>query len=250
MPVLPEPTDSLGKWPARCWREYKTWCLGAASDCRIASGSKSDIIRSVSKLRFSSAEAPFEAVSVAGEAARLLCQAEASGLWDPQSIVTRLDSGVFAEALGAIAASGVAPARAIEWTAYADKGAEEFAGWIHGIRSDLAACPVPERELGRLEDTLGAGDTHELLGVSASAYKRYRVGLREVPDVVALRAHVVAGIVGDLAGSYNERGIRRWFKRPRPQLDGKAPSDVLSGDWNPDGEQTRRVAELARHLTG
>jgi hypothetical protein len=71
-----------------------------------------------------------------------------------------------------------------------------------------------------------------------------------MPDDVAWRGHVLAEIVGDLAGSYNERGIRGWFKRPRPQLEGRAPADILSGKWDPNSDDVAAVKKLAASLVG
>ena len=45
-------------------------------------------------------------------------------------------------------------------------------------------------------------------------------------------------------------GVRRWFERPRSQLDGSAPQQLLSGDWDPDDPGPRRVSDLARALLG
>ncbi|TMK24849.1 MAG: hypothetical protein E6G64_16815 [Actinobacteria bacterium] len=70
------------------------------------------------------------------------------------------------------------------------------------------------------------------------------------PDEVAERLHFLALVVADLAGSYNEFGIRRWFARPRPQLDGRSPSHLLRGNWRSDQPGPQRVRELARALTG
>ena len=57
-------------------------------------------------------------------------------------------------------------------------------------------------------------------------------------------------IVTDLAGSYNDFGIRRWFRRARAALGGKTPVETLSGDRDPDSEAPRKVRELAGWLTG
>jgi hypothetical protein len=58
----------------------------------------------------------------------------------------------------------------------------------------------------------------------------------------------VALIVGDLAGAYNEVGIRRWFGRKRSALGGKTPAALLAADWNPDDSGPQKVRELARSL--
>jgi hypothetical protein len=65
---------------------------------------------------------------------------------------------------------------------------------------------------------------------------------------VAARLHLLALVVGDLAGSYNALGIRRWFARKRTQLGDQAPAALLEGDWDPDDAGPRRVRDLARSL--
>ncbi len=54
--------------------------------------------------------------------------------------------------------------------------------------------------------------------------------------------------MSDLAGSYNDIGIRRWFHRKRTLLDGRAPAQLLTGEWDPDEPGPGRVRELAREL--
>ena len=201
-------------------------------------------------VRFRSAESPFDAAGPAGEAARLLCRAEASGLWNPTEVVTRLDGNLFGQALGEIAGYGVASARVLEWPTFADKGPDELAGWVGAIRAELDACPVPEREIEKLEAVLGAAELVTLLGISVSAFQRYRRSERDIPDAVAWRAHVLAGMVGDLAGSYNDVGIRGWFRRGRSQLGDRAPSSILSGAWDPDSDDVLLVRDLAGSLVG
>jgi hypothetical protein len=203
----------------------------------------------MSNLRLRSAEAPFSAAGVAGEAARLLCRAEAAGIWEPQAIVTSLNGAVFSQALDDIAQCGIAVGRAIEWPNYAEKGPEDFAVWIRGVRNELDESPIPEREVPKLLEVLGT-ELRDLLGISPSALQRYRSEDREVPDDVAWRSHVLAGIVGDLAGSYNDRGIRGWFHRQRPQLGGRSPADILSGKWDPFSDEVSAVRELAESLVG
>jgi len=74
--------------------------------------------------------------------------------------------------------------------------------------------------------------------VSTSSLRRYTAGARPTPDDVAARLHHVALIVGDIAGSYNDIGVRRWFTRPRTQLGTQTPATVLTGashDGDPSG---------------
>ena len=231
---------SVDEYLAAGRRERSAW---------VHRGFISGTIWTMSKIRLRSAEAPFDHRRVVGEAARPLCRAEASGIWDPPALVTRLDGQLFGSALDDIAECGVATTRRLEWSTYAEKGSDDFADWIHGVRSELEDCPVPQRELPKLVDALGS-DLRDRLGVSPSALQRYRDESRDTPDDVAWRAHVLAEIVGDLAGSYNDRGIRGWFKRPRPQLEGRTPAGILSGKWDPQSADVAAVRKLAGSLVG
>ena len=60
----------------------------------------------------------------------------------------------------------------------------------------------------------------------------------------------LATLVGDLAGAYNEIGIRRWFEQPRTVLEGRTPAQLMQGDWAPDEPDLQRVRDLARSLSG
>ena len=73
----------------------------------------------------------------------------------------------------------------------------------------------------------------DLLDISLSSLKRYAGEERATPQVIAERLHWVAMVVADLAGSYNEFGIRRWFERQRRQLDGRSPRKTLGPQWSP-----------------
>ena len=201
-------------------------------------------------LRFRSAEPPFSETAVAGQAVRLLALIEALGLWEPAQLIEVLDGDVFAAALSSTAAAGVAPSAIFDWQGYSDKAPEEFARWISTVRDDLAASPVPERELPKLDLLFSTDRLAKAVGVADSSLRRYLAGGRHVPDEVANRAHLLARIVGDLAGSYNERGIRRWFERARAQLDDRAPQDILTGPWSPDDPDVARVAALAAERAG
>jgi hypothetical protein len=89
----------------------------------------------------------------------------------------------------------------------------------------------------------------ELVEVSAVSVRRYCSGARETPDEVADRLHFLAMLVADLAGSYNDVGIRRWMDRPRGQLAGKSPRQALGKGWHSGTTAAVRVRDLARSLT-
>jgi hypothetical protein len=124
----------------------------------------------------------------------------------------------------------------------------ELAGLMQTIVAALEASPVPKYEWRGISRVFAPEDLAELLSVSLSSLKRYQSGERETPDDVAARLHFLALVVGDLAGSYNEIGIRRWFHRKRTLLDGRTPASYLKRDWDPDDEGPARVRQLARDL--
>lgn len=95
------------------------------------------------------------------------------------------------------------------------------------------------------DDMLGA-----LLEISPASLRRYAGAERATPQPVAERLHWLALVVADLAGAYNDFGMRRWFERPRSQLDGKSPRQLLGRRWSIDGEAATRVRALASVLRG
>jgi hypothetical protein len=125
---------------------------------------------------------------------------------------------------------------------------DEVAALLETMIAALEASPAPKFEWTGLGRVLGAEALASLLNVSLSSLKRYQSGERTTPDPVAARLHHLALVVGDLAGSYNDIGIRRWFHRKRTLLDGRSPADLLRGEWDPDQADPARVRDLAREL--
>lgn len=80
--------------------------------------------------------------------------------------------------------------------------------------------------------------------------RRYASAERATPDDVAARLHWLAMLVADLAGAYNDHGIRRWLQRPRTQLQGRSPWQWLGEAWSPDGDAAQQVRALAAVLSG
>lgn len=118
------------------------------------------------------------------------------------------------------------------------------------MSSAVVGSPVPERELAELWRILGPEPLAALVGVSVVSLRRYVAGERPAPDIVAARGHWLALVASDLAGTYNEIGIRRWFERPRAQLEGRSPTQALGQGWDPDDPSAIRVAALASALVG
>ena len=112
----------------------------------------------------------------------------------------------------------------------------------------LDESPAPETEWLSVTSVLGAELVAGLVGASAASIRRYLAGSRITPDRVAVRLHFLALVIADLAGAYNDVGVRRWFSRPRERLGGVSPDLLLAGDWSPDDEGPRQVRDLANGL--
>jgi hypothetical protein len=123
-------------------------------------------------------------------------------------------------------------------------------GFVLDLLDALEESPVPRMEWKGLERVLGADLLGNLIGVSPSSLRRYAIGARDTPDDIAARLHFLALVVGDLSGSYNEIGVRRWFERRRTQLGGKTPAELLQDGWDPQDEGPDKVRKLAAALLG
>ena len=106
----------------------------------------------------------------------------------------------------------------------------------------------PQYEWPKLVKTLGVEQLARRVGISVSSLRRYKAHSRSTPDDVAARLHFLAMLVGDLAGAYNDVGIRRWFHRKRSLLGERSPAEILAGEWRPDAPGPTQVRQLARSL--
>lgn len=114
----------------------------------------------------------------------------------------------------------------------------------------LEDSPNPATEWTSMRETFGDELLAGLLDISASSLRRYATVERATPDATAARLHWLAMVVSDLAGGYNALGMRRWFERPRAQLDGLSPRAALGAGWQPDDAAAQRVRALAATLNG
>jgi hypothetical protein len=178
------------------------------------------------------------------EAAR---RAEAMGLVEPGT-VDRADADTVRRFANRVRKAGVATSAIDHLNNVAEPTREELATLLELMIGALESSPVPKFEWTGLARVFPDEDLGALLNVSASSLKRYEAGDRDTPDHIAARLHFLALVVGDLAGSYNDIGIRRWFHRKRTLLGGRAPAALLKGDWDPDDEGPARVRQLARDL--
>ncbi len=202
-------------------------------------------------LRIGTIEDPFTNPNVAKSASTLLGRAETMGFLDDLGAISTLDARLITTVLQRLGHVGLLQ-RAI------------MHGGIGGLPSDPAGIvdlldeanaalensPLPPQEWAALRIILGDALLARLCGISEASLRRYTSGARSTPDLVAQRLHTLALIVADLRGAYNEYGSRRWFQRPRAQLGGCAPENVLPAGWTPDSPDVIRLRELAGALSG
>lgn len=96
-------------------------------------------------------------------------------------------------------------------------------------------------------------ETSSWQGCSTSRPVRFvatRAGCARRQDEIAWRLHTLTRIIAALSGSYNDYGVRRWFQRPRAQLDGQTPAEVFTEVGGEDDEQLNSLVELAEALVG
>lgn len=196
-------------------------------------------------IQIESARAPFTSARLATQAVTALTRAEAMGLLPPDEHIEVLDMSSFRNAVRHIHRAGIARNIQLDLT---NASASSLERSLENLNLALAESPVPEFEWNRMLDVLGIDLLSRLLGISAISIRRYRATARTTPDDVAQRLHFLSLVVGDLAGAYNEIGIRQWFERKRAQLDGRAPLECLKTPWKPEQPGPRAVQDLARAL--
>lgn len=194
-----------------------------------------------------SVSAPFDIAQLARQAVRVISMAEAMGLLDNLDI-TELNAAVLEQVVDCLAEVGIGQEARAELAA--SKEQIDYGRLLGRLDQALELSPVPSREWHALANLFEVDHLASLLRIASASVRRYRSGERPTPDDVAARLHYLAAVVGDLAGAYNDYGIRRWFCRPRAQLDGKAPADLLADNWDPADPGAQRVRELANALTG
>jgi hypothetical protein len=147
---------------------------------------------------------------------------------------------------------GTEPAlRLLKWEPKGEAASAELLQLIDQLNDSLAHSPHPKGEWPRVREILGDELLGDVLGTSQSSLRRYVAGERETPDDVAWLLHATARVISDLLGSYNDYGVRRWFERPRSQLDGLAPRDLLRRartEAGADDSTVQPVLDLAASL--
>jgi len=193
---------------------------------------------------------PFQEPGFTRLAVHVLTRATAMGLLDNKKVFEELVWDGYQQRIaemvrgGGIARSLLAEAKSLQQ----DSEIREYRGLVERIAVALEGSPVPNTEWKALLEIFAPQDLAALLGTSASSVRRYSEGERATPGDVAERLHCLALVVGDLAGAYNDYGIRRWFNRKRTLLSGKAPADLLKGSWKPGSRGPTSVRKLAESL--
>jgi hypothetical protein len=106
----------------------------------------------------------------------------------------------------------------------------------------VATTTLPE-----LRTILGDSILGGLVGVPPAAIVKFSKGSIK-PEMVGRVKHI-GQEVWCLLGTYDNEGIRRWFRRQRPQLKGKSPAECLQDGWQGDSADAMRVLALAEQLT-
>jgi len=119
---------------------------------------------------------------------------------------------------------------------------------VRELNAVLSRSPAPATEWISVRQMLDDEPLADLARISRTSLRRYANGERITPQRVAERLHWIAMVIADLAGSYNEFGIRRWFERPRSQLNGRSPRQLLNGDWTPSSTEALRIKALSAAL--
>lgn len=184
---------------------------------------------------------------VAQEAVEALVLAEAMGLLG-EEIVERLDLPTLRRAARAANAAGIA---AVPSAALAARTVDpaDLRRALQRLREALEDSPAPTQEWTALGALFAVEDLARLVGVSPASLRRYASRSRATPDAVAARLHFLARVVAELKGAYNDVGVRRWFDRKRTALRGRAPAQILAGEWDPESRGAMSVLQLARSLS-
>lgn len=197
-------------------------------------------------LHIQSVRSPFDDPRLASAAIAALTRADAMGLLSRP--VTCLDDSAIQGLETGMSEAGIGRSLLAELHRLPCPDAARLSALLAKINEALDHSPAPAHEWRALQGILGVEMLTRLLGISQSSARRYISGDRSTPDTIAARLHFLAFVVGDLAGAYNDIGVRRWFDRPRERLDGNTPVRALGDEWSPGDDGPRRVRELARAL--
>jgi len=203
----------------------------------------------VTEIQIISVDAPLTRQTLLAKAFGLVLRASAVGLLAGRERIDRLDLDLLREIARSAAAAGIGRDAALGMLE-SDLSPTRLATLIERLDEALIGSPLPDRELRQLRLTFELDQLAKLLGTSEVSLRRYLAGSRDVPDTVAARAHWLALVSADLGGAYNQIGVRRWFERPRAQLEGRSPREALGPNWTPDTSAATAIQGLAAALVG
>lgn len=183
------------------------------------------------------------------EATRVLGLIDAMGLLKLREPIPYLRLSLLREAANAAAHAGIGQ-HAAAVLADPQLSQQVLLATLRQLAEALEDSPVPNTEARELASVFGWELLSDMVHSSPASLRRYASTARATPDDVAGRMHWLAKIVGHLRGAYNDAGIRRWFERPRAQLQGRAPNEFLLQRWTPDQPEVEAVRSLARSLAG
>jgi hypothetical protein len=179
----------------------------------------------------------------------ILSLLDAMGLLRIEEPIGTIDGEVLRQAVAAAAEAGIGR-DVLRRMSAGRLGSRGLSSAIEQLRQALNDSPAPLHEVREQLSLFGPDGLAALAGSSPASLRRYASGLRTTPDRLAGRLHWLARVVAELRGAYNDAGVRRWFERRRTQLAGRAPAELLSGDWDPADEGPASILELARGLRG
>jgi hypothetical protein len=191
---------------------------------------------------------PFNLPDVARAAVTTLTRAEAMGLLPQGEVINALDLPTIHKVIKGISRAGIGQSVLSDLAGTRGRDPKHLSATLQRLNEALDASPVPASEWPGVMNILGTDLLTRLVGVSAVSIRRYASGTRPTPDDIAARLHFLALVVGDLAGAYNDIGIRRWFDRGRTLLGNKTPAQILTRKWQPEDPGPQQVRQLAHAL--
>ena len=197
-------------------------------------------------LRIRTIQHPFDDARLTDTALGALGRADAMGLLDEE--IACLDEGAMQALAAGMARAGIGLHLLVDFHRLPELTHDELRVVLERVNEVLDESPAPAQEWQALQAILGLALLAQMLRISGSSARRYLSGERTTPDLIAIRLHFLALVVGDLAGAYSDIAVRQWFDRPRARLSGRAPARLLDDNWRPDDDGPRRIRDLARLL--
>jgi len=102
----------------------------------------------------------------------------------------------------------------------------------------------------KMTDYFGIPHTAAMVHASESEVRQHLWRKKDADNGIRDRAMFLLKIIDCLEGSYNAKGVTRWFYRRRDALSDKSPFMVFCAEWTPDLPGPVRVMELAEQLVG